>query len=164
MCCKQARWRWGYNFSYFALGYDLDTQPRPVLRMQAVLLDKMHKIYPDNPVRVELGGWLARRDLQSAVAVHATCYEGSMKLQGLKASNAFYNPHYYNPLRRTLTKPLMMISKQSLREELRTLAHLSVLTNRSLLVPNLLLGSLSFILYYSTYFHCHHGLLRLKKF
>lgn len=33
---KWARWRWGYNFSYFAVGYLLDTQPRPILHHKKV--------------------------------------------------------------------------------------------------------------------------------
>ena len=41
-CVKWARWRWGYNFSYFDLGYMLHTYPRPIhFDKLVVLLDKI---------------------------------------------------------------------------------------------------------------------------
>lgn len=74
---KWARWRWGTNFSYYYLGFNLDTYPRPIHKDKEVyLLDKMYILNPSNPVHVELGGEAARLELGSAVAVHATCHEG----------------------------------------------------------------------------------------
>lgn len=68
---------------------------------------------------------------------------GSTKLLGLKASNAFWNPRYYDPRRRTLTKPLMVLSRRQLLHELQTLAFLAVRSNRTLIVPNVLIGRLA---------------------
>lgn len=136
---KWARWRWTYNFSYFHLGFMLDTYPRPVIPLKTVLLDKM-KLYSDNGLRNELGGEVAVQELKNAVAVHATCHEGSTKLLGLKASNSFWNYEYYNPKVKTITKPLMFTSRRSLKAELHALAYLAVKTKRMLIVPNVLIG------------------------
>ena len=142
---KWARWRWDFNFSYFHLGFMLDTYPRPIhFPLKVLLLDKvaLGKLDHDpNGVRFELGGQAAREVLGDAVAVHATCHEGSTNLNALRASNAFWHfGGYYDPQRRTLTKPLMALSKRALREELRALAWLALATNRSLIVPNVLIG------------------------
>lgn len=52
---KWARWRFDYNFSYFYLGYFLDTYPRPILMdKKALLLDKMQEV-SDKGVYFELG-------------------------------------------------------------------------------------------------------------
>ena len=143
---KWARWRWDYNFSYFHLGFMLDTYPRPIhFPLKVLLLDKValgkldHE--PDG-VRFELGGSAARQVLGDAVAVHATCHEGSTKLHALRAANAYWSfgSDYYAPGRRTLTKPLLALSKRALREELRALAWLALNTNRSLIIPNVLIG------------------------
>mmetsp|Transcript_22413 Transcript_22413/g.30684 ORF Transcript_22413/g.30684 Transcript_22413/m.30684 type:complete len:292 (+) Transcript_22413:734-1609(+) len=74
----------------------------------------------------------------SAVAAHTTCYEQKAKVMGLKAANAFWNPFYYHPLRRTLTKPLLHLSDGQLLQELRALLYLAVASNRSLILPNVL--------------------------
>lgn len=74
--------------------------------------------------------------------VHATCYEKSTKLTGLKATNAFWNIEYYDPYRRTLTKPVMFRSTvKELKKELLALAHLALHSNRTLILPNVLLGT-----------------------
>ena len=142
---KWARWRWDYNFSYFHLGFMLDTYPRPIYKnLQVFLLDKvaLGKLDHDpNGIRFELGGVAAQEVLGEAVAVHATCHEGSTKLHALRASNAFWHMGgYYDQQRRTLTKPLMALSRRALREELRSLAFLALATNRTLIVPNVLIG------------------------
>lgn len=67
-------------------------------------------------------------------------FTGSTKLLGLKSCGAFNNPHYYNPARRTITKPLMALSRRQLAEELDALAFLALHSNRSLIVPNVLIG------------------------
>lgn len=46
------------------------------------------------------------------LAAHMTCYEHSTKVLGLKATNAFWNPLYYDPLRPTLTKQIVFISEE----------------------------------------------------
>lgn len=136
---KWARWRWNYNFSYFHLGYMLDTYPRPIIPLKAVLLDKM-SLYSENGLRNELGGAVAQAEIKDAVAVHATCHEGASKLLGLKSSNSFWNYEYYDPARKTITKPLMFTSRITLRRELFTLAYIAVKTKRLLIVPNVLVG------------------------
>lgn len=136
---KWARWRWNYNFSYFYIGYHLDTQPRPIIPTKVILLDKMHNVN-HNGILYELGGSVAEKELGDAVAVHATCFEGSTKVQGLQASGAYWNIPYYQASRRTLTKPLIALSKRSLRLELQALAYLAIKTNRSLIIPNVLVG------------------------
>ena len=55
-----------------------------------------------------------------------------------KASNAFWNPFYFDTQRRTLTKPLLYLDGEQLRYELRSLLYLAIVTNRSLIVPNVL--------------------------
>lgn len=52
--------------------------------------------------------------------------------------NAFWNPKYYDPSRRTLTKQLLFLSEKQLQNELRSLLYLAARTKRSLIVPNLL--------------------------
>ena len=88
-----------------------------------------------------MGGEIARRELKDAVAAHATCYEGSTKLLVMKAINAFYSPSYYDPQRRVITKPLMLITREALVQEIKSLAYLALLTNRSLILPNILIGN-----------------------
>eukprot|EP01035_Chromulina_nebulosa_P019036 gene19036-24856_t len=79
---------------------------------KTILLDKIYKFQDQT---YELGGLAAVKTLSSygAVAVHTTCYEQKMKVMGLKASNAFYNPRYYNPDRFTLTKKLIVLFMKS---------------------------------------------------
>ena len=136
---KWAKWRWNFNFSYFHLGYYLDTHPRPILDLNVLLLDKMEEVLPGG-IRFELGGLAARLELRDAVAVHGTCYEGSTKLLVLKATNAHWNSKYYNPAQKTLTKPLMLVSQVALRSELAALTYLAMETNRTLIIPNVLIG------------------------
>lgn len=52
--------------------------------------------------------------------------------------NAFWNPFYYYPLRRTITKPLFFSSEKRLVDEIRSLSYLASTSNRSLILPNLL--------------------------
>lgn len=102
----------------------------------------------------------------SSPSAHATCYEKATKLMALKvimahhalsiimimhhshhhggdgqAGNLYWNFNYYDPLRRTITKPLMVLSKRQLREELSVLAYLAMASNRTLIVPNILVGN-----------------------
>ena len=134
-----AVWRWNFNFSYFSVGFDLATKPRPVKDEKVLLLDYVSLKTPTG-ISFELGGELSKDIIGNAIAVHATCHERSTKLLALKASNAFWNSLYYNPLRRTITKPLMFLSKQQLRMELISLQYLAIMTNRSLILPNILIG------------------------
>lgn len=120
---KWARWRWDFNFSYFHLGLDLDTKPRPVVSSKVVLLDKIDAI-ANKGTHFELGGLEARREFSDTIGVHATCYEAATKLHVLKACNAYWDAAYYDPRRRTLTKPLMYISGPKLRDEVATLGKL----------------------------------------
>lgn len=55
-----------------------------------------------------------------------------------QASNAYWNPYYYDPTRKTLVKPLIFISESQVLSELRSLLYLALATNRSLIIPNLL--------------------------
>ena len=73
-----------------------------------------------------------------AVAIHTTCYEQKMKVAGLKAANAFWNPVYYDGNRRTLTKKLMYHSYEQLLREVRGLSYLALRLNRTLIIPNVL--------------------------
>jgi hypothetical protein len=51
------------------------------------------------------------------------------------------NPTYYTPSRRTLTKPLMSVTPESLYRELASLIYLSIKSNRALIIPNILVGA-----------------------
>ena len=137
---KWARWRADFNFSYFDVGFELDTKPRPVLEQKALLLDKV-KERSKYGIAFELGGRVAERELEGAIAVHSTCYEGSSKLLALRAANAYHNPKHFDSERRTLVKPLMSMTPESLYKEIASLAFLSIKTNRSLIIPNIILGS-----------------------
>jgi len=53
-------------------------------------------------------------------------------------ANAFWNPRYYDPHRRTITKPLVYFTAEQLRREVRSLIYLAIATNRSLIIPNVL--------------------------
>lgn len=44
------------------------------------------------------------------VAMHTTCYEHVTKVLGLKATNSFWHPKYYDPLRPTITKQILFIN------------------------------------------------------
>jgi hypothetical protein len=106
--------------------------------LSAVLVDKMH--FANRTI--ELGG-MAAMDLMSsgptgAFAGHTTCYEHYTKVMGLKAVNAFWNPLYYDPNRRTITKQLVYTDSLSLLDEVRSLVWLAIATNRSLILPNIL--------------------------
>lgn len=144
-CIKFQRYSNQYNFSIFSLGFLLDTDPLPRHPQKVLLLDKIEHRAEWNGMAFELGGEVARSELKDAVAVHATCYEGYTKLLVLKACNGFYSELYYDPLRRTLTKPLMYITRRGLMDEIRALSFLAIYSNRTLLLPNVLIG---------TSFHC----------
>ena len=115
------------------------THPRPIKDEKVLLLDYVSLKTPTG-ISFELGGQLSKDVIGDAIAVHATCHERSTKLLGLKAANAFWNSLYYNPHRRTITKPLMFLSKRQLRMELISLTYLAMKTNRTLLLPNILIG------------------------
>ena len=102
----------------------------------AVLMDKMHYVNRT----IELGGEVSEGLLAEggAFAAHATCYEHQTKVLGLKAVNAFWNPLYYDPLRPTITKQLLYLDEKQILDETRSLVWLSLITNRSLITPNIL--------------------------
>lgn len=104
----------------------------------AVLLDKIYKF--EHLTTYELGGEAAVQVLQDrgAAAVHTTCYEQKTKVMGLKAANAYWNPLYYEPSRRTITKPLLFVTERQLRWEVRDLLYLGLALNRSVIIPNIL--------------------------
>lgn len=105
----------------------------------AVLLDKIYKFQVGKKT-YELGGRAAEEILSDtgALFAHTTCYEQKMKVMGLKAANAFWNPKYYNPKRRTLTKKLLYGTEIELLQEVRTMVYLAVVSNRTLIIPNVL--------------------------
>jgi len=102
----------------------------------AALMDKIVQKYRN----IELGGEAASRMLEDehTVAMHTTCYEQSTKVMGLKATNAFWNPKYYDPLRPTLTKQILFLSEEQLLDEMRSLVFLAIATRRAFIAPNLL--------------------------
>jgi hypothetical protein len=102
----------------------------------AALLDKIVQKWRG----IELGGQpvAAFLEAQKTIAVHTTCYEQRTKVMGLKAVNGFWNPRYYDPLRPTITKQILFISEEQVRDEIRSLVWLAVATGRSLILPNLL--------------------------
>lgn len=113
----------GLRFAYFS-------------NTTAALMDKIVQKWRG----IELGGeataqWLEQRH---AIAVHTTCYEQRTKVMGLKAVNSFWNPLYYDPLRPTLTKQILYTSDEQVRDEIRSLLWLSMVTNRAFISPNLL--------------------------
>jgi hypothetical protein len=87
----------------------------------AQLLDKVYKFEDKS---FELGGELSDSMFRAkgAIAVHTTCYEQKAKVMGLKAANAFWNPEYYDPNRKTLTKKLIHTKGKDI--ELRSLIYL----------------------------------------
>ncbi len=89
---------------------------------------------------MELGGELMAGFLhsQKSIAMHTTCYEKSTKVMGLKATNSFWNPRYYDPLRPTITKQLLFTDSNQLLDEVRSLVWLAISTGRSLIIPNIL--------------------------
>jgi hypothetical protein len=103
----------------------------------APLMDKLVLNYGNV---MELGGELMESFLVNhhSLALHTTCYEKSTKVMGLKAGNAFWNPRYYDPLTRTITKQLIFINEAQLLDEVRSLVWLALVTERSLIVPNIL--------------------------
>lgn len=93
---SSAQWRMNKIFvAYFFIGTDSDQNKRANVRREllAPLLDKI-EYYSPNHIRFELGAMAAREELKGAIAVHATCYEGSTKLLALKAVNAFWDIRY----------------------------------------------------------------------
>jgi len=101
----------------------------------AALMDKIVQKWRG----VELGGQPAAEmfSRESTLAMHTTCYEQSTKVMGLKATNAFWNPLYYDPLRPTLTKQILFINDDQVRDEVRSLVWLAIATNRAFVSPNL---------------------------
>jgi hypothetical protein len=55
-----------------------------------------------------------------------------------QAANAFWNPEYYDPSRRTLTKKLIYQNYMQFSNELKSLIYLSIVTGRTLIIPNVL--------------------------
>jgi hypothetical protein len=123
MKCRQS---FGLKWKYFS-------------KTQAVLLDKIYKFSDQT---YELGGLAAYKllDPASTIAAHTTCYEQKVKVTGLKAVNAFWNPNYYDPNRRTITKKLLYSGPASndLLDEIRSLVYLAIVTKRALILPNVL--------------------------
>jgi hypothetical protein len=103
----------------------------------APLLDKLTL---HNGIVNELGGEQVGSLLERerSIAVHTTCYEHSTKVMGLKAASAYWNPRYYDPLRRTLTKQLLYLSDGQLIAEVRSLLWLAKETGRDFILPNVL--------------------------
>ena len=89
---------------------------------------------------VELGGTAASNvlDEQGTVAMHTTCYEHVTKVLGLKATNSFWNPRYYDPDTLTITKQIIFISEMQILEEIRALVWLALSTGSTLIIPNIL--------------------------
>ena len=55
-----------------------------------------------------------------------------------QAANAFWNPEYYDPSRRTLTKKIIYHNYLQFSNELKSLIYLSIVTGRTLIIPNIL--------------------------
>ena len=55
-----------------------------------------------------------------------------------QAANAFWNPEYYDPSRRTLTKKIIYQNYLQFSNELKSLIYLSIVTGRTLIIPNIL--------------------------
>ena len=102
----------------------------------AALLDKIVQRYRS----IELGGEAASHLLEHehTLAMHTTCYEQSTKVMGLKATNAFWNPKYYDPLRPTITKQILFINDEQVLDEVRSLVYIAMHTKRAVITPNLL--------------------------
>ena len=101
----------------------------------AALMDKIVQKWRG----VELGGQPVADmfEREHTLAMHTTCYEQSTKVMGLKATNAFWNPRYYDPLRPTLTKQIIFINNNQVKDEVRSLVWLAMATGRALISPNL---------------------------
>ena len=118
------RGNFGLKYAYFS------TETAPLL--DKLVIREGHTM--------ELGGEAIQSyiDAKRSIAMHTTCYEKSTKVMGLKAANAFWNPRYYDPLRRTITKQLLFISQDQLLDEVRSLVWLAMTTERALILPNIL--------------------------
>ncbi len=103
----------------------------------APLLDKLVLNYGNV---MELGGELMESFLldHQSVAMHTTCYEKSTKVMGLKAANSFWNPKYYDALRKTITKQILFKNEGQLLDEVRSMVWLALVTERSFILPNIL--------------------------
>jgi hypothetical protein len=114
----------GMKYAY----YDNNTAP---------LLDKL--VLKHGNV-MELGGELLAKFLaeKGTIAMHATCYEQSTKVHGLRAAAAFWNPRHYDPLVKTITKVLLYQSEQQILEEVRSLIYLAISTGRKIIIPNII--------------------------
>lgn len=75
--------------------------------------------------------------LHSLTAVNSSCFLSWPCLVS-QAANAFWNPLYYEPQRKTITKQLVYLSEQQLRWEVRSLLYLGMATNRAVIIPNIL--------------------------
>lgn len=126
---RTGRWRNGFKWGYAS-------------NNTAVLIDKVFKF---QDMAVELGGEASDEILgqRGAVAVHTTCYEQKVKIMGLKAANAFWNPKYYDPLRRTITKKIIFTTPRTVLQEVRALIYLALRTNRTVIIPNLLAATIT---------------------
>jgi hypothetical protein len=118
------RGTFGFKYAYF------DNFSTPLL----------DKLVLNHGTHMELGGehMGSLLDKYKSLAIHTTCYEKATKVMGLKASNAFWHPKYYDPLARTITKQILYENDEKLLEEVRSLIYLAIATERSLILPNLL--------------------------
>lgn len=91
-------------------------------------------------LQLELGGEIMQNFLEEhhSIAMHATCYEKSTKVMGMKASSAFWNPRYYDPRQPTITKQILYFDDRQLLEEVRSLVWLAMSTHRAVIIPNIL--------------------------
>lgn len=121
---RYGRVKFGLRYAYFG-------------NTTAVLLDKMN-LYGNRSV--ELGGMAAYNLLAegNTMAAHMTCYEHTTKVLGMKATNSFWNPLYYDPLRPTITKQIIYVNDAQVLEEVRALLWLGMTTQRAVIIPNLL--------------------------
>jgi len=56
----------------------------------------------------------------------------------MKATNSFWNPLYYDPLRPTITKQIIYVDDAQVLDEVRALLWLGMTTRRAVIIPNLL--------------------------
>ncbi len=120
---RVGRGTFGLRFAYFS-------------NSTAALMDKIVQKWRG----IELGGKPAA-DLfkrEHTLAIHTTCYEQSTKVMGLKATNAFWNPLYYDPLRPTITKQILYETEDQARDEVRSMVWLAMATGRAFVSPNLI--------------------------
>ena len=70
--------------------------------------------------------------------MHTTCYEHVTKVYGLKTTNSYWNPLYYDKNTFTITKQILFITEEQVIEEIKSLVWVALTVGATLIIPNIL--------------------------